>query len=201
VRTKDLLIRTQRVAFQTLANGFKNNRISHAYLISGSIESSLKDMAIFAIESIKSNSFDLSMLDSKLINNGGYIFTSINVVDSLLSSFSDYKLFISFVVVCVVYGFIIISLLTTLISSIVHLIKKNAYKGTSLGLLTISFLIGCLFIYSNIFDDNFANYDSYMIYGFAISFFFWFLVKIIFGKEAKIYKKEKLLKKLNRNKK
>ena len=33
MRTKDVLIRTQRVAFQTLANGFKSNRISHAYLI------------------------------------------------------------------------------------------------------------------------------------------------------------------------
>ena len=52
MRTKDLLIRTQRVAFQTLANGFKNNRISHAYLISGSNESSLKDMAIYLAKSV-----------------------------------------------------------------------------------------------------------------------------------------------------
>ena len=52
MRTKDLLIRTQRVAFQTLANGFKNNRISHAYLISGSIESSLKEMAMYLAKSL-----------------------------------------------------------------------------------------------------------------------------------------------------
>ena len=52
MRTKDLLIRTQRVAFQTLANGFKNNRISHAYLITGSIESSLKEMAIYLAKSL-----------------------------------------------------------------------------------------------------------------------------------------------------
>lgn len=52
MRTKDLLIRTQRVAFQTLANGFKNNRISHAYLISGSIESSLKEMALYLAKSL-----------------------------------------------------------------------------------------------------------------------------------------------------
>ena len=52
MRTKDLLIRTQRVAYQTLANGFKNNRISHAYLISGSIESSLKEMALYLAKSL-----------------------------------------------------------------------------------------------------------------------------------------------------
>ena len=52
MRTKDVLIKTQRVAFQTLANGFKNNRISHAYLISGSIESSLKDLALYLAKSL-----------------------------------------------------------------------------------------------------------------------------------------------------
>ena len=52
MRTKDLLIKTQRVAFQTLANGFKSNRISHAYLISGSIESSLRQMAVYLAKSL-----------------------------------------------------------------------------------------------------------------------------------------------------
>ncbi len=52
MRTKDLLIKTQRVAFQTLANGFKSNRISHAYLISGSNENSLKDIAIYLAKSL-----------------------------------------------------------------------------------------------------------------------------------------------------
>ena len=52
MRTKDVLIKTQRVAFQTLANGFKSNRISHAYLISGSNESSLKEMAIYLAKSL-----------------------------------------------------------------------------------------------------------------------------------------------------
>ena len=52
MRTKDLLIRTQRVAFQTLANGFKSNRISHAYLISGSVESSLKELAVYLAKSL-----------------------------------------------------------------------------------------------------------------------------------------------------
>lgn len=52
MRTKDLLIRTQRVAFQTLANGFKSNRISHAYLISGSNEGALKDLAIYLAKSL-----------------------------------------------------------------------------------------------------------------------------------------------------
>ena len=52
MRTKDLLIKTQRVAFQTLANGFKSNRISHAYLISGSVESSLKELAIYLAKSL-----------------------------------------------------------------------------------------------------------------------------------------------------
>ena len=52
MRTKDHLIKTQRVAFQTLANGFKSNRISHAYLISGSNEASLKDLAIYLAKSL-----------------------------------------------------------------------------------------------------------------------------------------------------
>ena len=52
MRTKDLLIKTQRVAFQTLANGFKSNRISHAYLISGSVESSLKELAVYLAKSL-----------------------------------------------------------------------------------------------------------------------------------------------------
>ena len=58
MRTKDLLIRTQRVAFQTLANGFKSNRISHAYLISGSIEASLKDMAMYLAKSLVCNKLE-----------------------------------------------------------------------------------------------------------------------------------------------
>ncbi len=52
MRTKDSLIKTQRVAFQTLANGFKSNRISHAYLISGNIEKALKEMAIYLAKSV-----------------------------------------------------------------------------------------------------------------------------------------------------
>ena len=52
MRTKDVLIKTQRVAFQTLANGFKSNRISHAYLISGSNEASLRQMAIYLAKSV-----------------------------------------------------------------------------------------------------------------------------------------------------
>ena len=58
MRTKDLLIKTQRVAFQTLANGFKSNRISHAYLISGSIESSLKETAIYLAKSLVCNKLE-----------------------------------------------------------------------------------------------------------------------------------------------
>ena len=52
MRTKDRLIKSQRVAFQTLANGFKSNRISHAYLISGSVEASLKEMAMYLAKSL-----------------------------------------------------------------------------------------------------------------------------------------------------
>lgn len=58
MRTKDLLIKTQRVAFQTLANGFKSNRISHAYLITGSVESSLKEMAIYLAKSLVCNKLE-----------------------------------------------------------------------------------------------------------------------------------------------
>ena len=58
MRTKDVLIKTQRVAFQTLANGFKSNRISHAYLISGTIESSLKDLAFYLAKSLVCNKLE-----------------------------------------------------------------------------------------------------------------------------------------------
>ena len=158
----------------------------------------LKDMFAFIIESIKTQSLDISIIADKLKNNDGYIFTSLKLVNDLLNSYPDYKLLISFIVVCVVYGCLTISLLTALISSIIHLFKKNSYKGTALGLITLSFLLGCLLIYSNIFTYSFANYDSYMLYGFAVSFLFWFLIKIIFGKESKIYKKEKMIKKLKK---
>jgi hypothetical protein len=104
----------------------------------------------------------------------------------------------SFVIVSLVYALIFGNIIALIITSITGLIRKTPYKGSSLTVTLISLAIGVLLIYTNIFSKNFYNFDSWILYAFALVFFYWFIVKIVFGKETRIYKATK---KANKTKK
>lgn len=134
-------------------------------------------------------------LYSALCIENNYIFTSMPLVNELVSSFTaisklpDY--FISLISVIVVYGLIIISMIIMLISSIVGFFRKTPFKGNALGMLVISLLIGCLVIYLGSIVGPYTGYDSWLIYAFTITFLLWFIIKLVFGKETRVYKRLK----------
>lgn len=126
---------------------------------------------------------------------GNYIFTSMPFVSDLVSSLTTIScipdFFISLISIIVVYGLILISMVIMFISTIVGFFKKTPFKGNALGMLVISLLIGCLVVYLGAIVGPYNGYDSWLLYAFAITFLLWFVIKIVFGKEAKVYSRLK----------
>ena len=54
--------------------------------------------------------------------------------------------------------------------------------------VTIMLFISCLLVYSSVFFDAFSGYQSWLIYAFALCFLVWFIIKLVFLKENKLYK-------------
>ena len=89
------------------------------------------------------------------------------------------------------YLLMVLSMLIVFISSIVGLFSKKPFRGKALGSLTIMLFISCLLIYSSVFFDAFKKepvYQSWLIYAFALCFLVWFIIKLVFLKENKLYK-------------
>ena len=150
-----------------------------------------KDYILFVINSIK-DGFDLSNIEASLTGlNGGYIFTGMKLIDKIFAVFGDIHLMSSFVVVSLVYALIFGNCISLIITSITGLIRKTPYRGSSLTVTNISLAVGLLLIYTNRFSENFYDYDSWILYAFALLFFYWFIVKIVFGRESRIYKATK----------
>ena len=157
-----------------------------------------KGVVAYIIECVKTKTLVLDQ-SSELFNSisvdGKPIFTSMPFIYQLLKLISSnpdsLATIISIVVVVVSYGLIALAMLICLLSGFIGLFVKKPYRGKALGFLLISLLIGALFIYSSTFFAPFVGYDSWLLYAFAIIFFIWFVVKLVFTKEAKMYKKAK----------
>lgn len=162
------------------------------------IETLVTGKGVFAyiMECVKSKTFVQSSVIYPMISkDGSALFTSIPFIYQLLKLISsnpdNLATIISIVVVVVSYVLIALAMLICLLSGFFGLFIKKPYRGKALGFLLISLLIGALFIYSSTFFAPFVGYDSWLLYAFAIIFFIWFVVKLVFTKEAKMYKKAK----------
>ena len=126
---------------------------------------------------------------------GASIFTNMSFVGAFLKLIKQdpaaINASISIIVVLSCYVLIALAMVISIISGFVGMFTKNAYKGKSLGFLLITLLLSCLLIYTSTFFKPFKTYDSWLIYAFAICFFVWFIIKLVFGKEARLYKKDK----------
>jgi len=181
---------TKESFFASIIPSFKNT--NNETVIAG------KDFIVYIFDCF-SKGFDLSRIEPSLKGlTDGYIFTGMKFADKFFGLFGDIHLMTSFVIVSLVYALIFGNIIALIITSITGLIRKTPYKGSSLTVTLISLAIGVLLIYTNIFSKNFYNFDSWILYAFALVFFYWFIVKIVFGKETRIYKATK---KANKTKK
>ena len=168
---------------------------SNESLVSG------KNVIEYVLECISTQSILLNQntdFYSSISIGGSAIFTSIPFIYKLLAftgNADSFAIMISIIVVLFSYAIIALAMLVCLISGFVGLFVKRPYKGKALGFLLISLLIGCLFIYTSTFFEPFNNggkpFDSWLVYAFALIFFVWFIVKLVFTKEAKMFKKAK----------
>lgn len=144
----------------------------------------------FIIDCLKNQTFDLSLIKSSLCNEEAILINSTLPLIKTLSS--EIKLTISFVLVSIIYLSITISSLISLILSFVGMFNKKPLKGKMATSLTIIYAISTLLIYGNSFTSAFKGYDTWLLYGFIINFVLFFIIKIVFGKECRLYKKNKL---------
>lgn len=136
----------------------------------------------------------------KMLTNGEgqFVLTNIPIFEPLMSFISDkgsVKHLIPLGATLLSYLLMVLSMLIVFISSIVGLFSKKIFRGKALGSLTIMLFISCLLIYSSVFFDAFKGYQSWLIYAFALCFLVWFIIKLVFLKENKLYKSYKRLQK------
>lgn len=148
------------------------------------------------IEMIKNKTFifeEGSVFYQMVVNsNGESIYSANNFIQMIIGLFADSPKevghFASEIVFLVVYLFIILSLLIAVLTSIFGLFsKKKPYKGKTLGLVIVSLLVAIILVYTATFTNEFKGFDSWLLYAFALTFFLWFIVKIVFLKEVKKY--------------
>lgn len=132
-----------------------------------------------------------------LVNvEGNYIFSSMPFVSELVSMLEALAVpipgfFVSLVAVTLVYFLIALSMVIIFFSSIVGFFRKRPFKGKAMGFLVITLFIGCLIVYLGSIIGPYNGYDSWLLYGFALTFLIWFIIKLVFGKEARLYKRLK----------
>lgn len=130
----------------------------------------------------------------KLTNGEGqFVLTSIPFFADLfgLLKIEEHSKYIALGATLLSYLLMVLSMLIVFISSIVGLFSKKPFRGKALGSLTIMLFISCLLIYSSVFFDAFKKepvYQSWLIYAFALCFLVWFIIKLVFLKENKLYK-------------
>lgn len=157
-----------------------------------------KGVFAYVMECITSKSIDLSSssnLYSMITKDGQPILTGIPFVYKLLTLISKnpdgLATIVSIVAVLLSYVLIILAMLVSFISGFVGLFAKRPYKGKSLGFLLVSLAIASVLIYTSTFFNPFIGFDSWLLYAFALIFFVWFIVKVVFNKETKLYKQKK----------
>ena len=134
-----------------------------------------------------------SSISYKMLTNGEgqFVLTNIPVFEPLMSFVADkgnIKYLIPLGAVLLSYLLMVLSMLIVFFSSIAGLFSKKPFKGKALGSVTIMLFISCLLVYSSVFFDAFSGYQSWLIYAFALCFLVWFIIKLVFLKENKLYK-------------
>ena len=159
-----------------------------------------KHMFAYVLEAID-NKFILlnshSVIYPHIVNeNGEAIFTSmpfIKVIFNFISSNpSGLDVTVAMIVVVFSYVLLVIALLISFLSGFFGLFIKRPYRGKTLGFVLFTLVLTSLLIYSSTFFTAFKGYDSWLLYALVLVFFVWFIVKLVFNKEAKNYKKAKL---------
>ena len=138
-----------------------------------------------------------SVIYPHIVNeNGEAIFTSmpfIKVIFNFISSNpSGLDVTVAMIVVVFSYVLLVIALLISFLSGFFGLFIKRPYRGKTLGFVLFTLVLTSLLIYSSTFFTAFKGYDSWLLYALVLVFFVWFIVKLVFNKEAKNYKKAKL---------
>ena len=141
----------------------------------------------FTFSSIFKGVFDLESIRNILSStDGNIIFSSLPLIDKLVG---ESGLIVSYVIISIVYVSVLTSFVIVLVTSIVGLTKATPFKGIAQTIFVICLAVSCLLIYPNIFTQSFLGYETWLLYAFAISFLFWFIIKLVFFKENILYKK------------
>lgn len=135
---------------------------------------------------------DFTLISKYLVNeNGQYLISSLPFISLFLNSFGDINVQVSFYAISIFYLLTLLFSFITLLSSIISFFNTKPFYGKSICSLMFVLLIGAIIIQPNCIVDTFKNYDCWILYGFALTFFFWFIVKIVFFKENRLYKRKK----------
>ncbi len=159
------------------------------------INKTATDSIITGKECIKlwiSSPNDFSIISKFLVNeNGNYLISSLPFASSIINSLGNIEAQVSFYAISSFYLLTLLASLITLLSSIIGFFNSKPFHGKSICFLMISLLIGAIIIQPNCIIGTFKNYDCWILYGFALTFLFWFIIKLVFLKENKIYRKKK----------
>ena len=165
-----------------------------------------KNMYAYVVQMITDKTIYLNsyaVIYPQIINaDGQAIFTSMPFMSKVFSFISKnpegLEVTVSVVVVLVTYALLVLSLLISFLSGFFGLFIKKPYRGKTLGFVLFTLVLASLLIYSSTFFNAFKGYDSWLLYALALVFFVWFIVKLVFTKEAKQYKAAKEEEKLRK---
>ena len=95
------------------------------------------------------------------------------------------RLTVAYVVVTIVYGAVAFGLVVQFFASFISIFLKRPLEGKVLVFAMIVDLFGIAIVYPTHFFGKFKGYDTWLIYVFALTFLYWFVIKIAFLKENK----------------
>ena len=121
--------------------------------------------------------------------NNQPIFMGLPFVQTVLGWFAaqDQAATLSVYLMLFIYGFIGLSLILQVLICGFGMLTHRPIRGKSAKFTLITLVISAIFIYTNLFSGNYAGYDSWIAYAFALFFIYWVTVKIMFYKEVREY--------------
>lgn len=133
-----------------------------------------------------------------LLNQDFKALTSLKVTNLetnhiLFSMSSEY---VASILICITYAIISIKLIFDFIVTLISMINKKPFITWLSGSTTIILFIFASILYIFIPLGAFKGYETFFLYIFIINFFFWFICKLLFSKEAKMYKISAINKKM-----
>ena len=167
---------------------------------------SVKSLFVYFKDTVDFKIFEVnpSVLKPMLASETGkLLFSDVSFINPLLLKLTDDpKFFVvqsAYISTLSVYMCLIASMLIVVFTSIINLFTKKPLKGKSLGLFTIVLFVSVLFVFTlNTFFNDFEKYDSWLTYAFLLSFIMWMIIKLVFIKENRKYKRIKKQLKANK---